>query len=838
MRLHNKLIFGFVYLLISATTILAQDGTAIITGKVTDEKLQPLSATVAQLGSGNSEFADQYGNYTIKIPANTPVTIVYFLGSYKSDTLFVNLKSGMKKEYNPRLKQLSGNIAMVDVTGKKEANDFMKPLDVRLTDKISGPGGGVERLVIMSGGAFTTNETSSQYNVRGGNFDENLIYVDEVEIYRPLLVRSGQQEGLSFINPELTENISFSAGGFNARYGDKLSSVLDVKYKKPRAFHGSVNASFLGGGIHFEGLSKNKRITYLFGARHKTNQYLLRSLDTQGEYRPTASDVQTKLTFDLDSAQRNTITLLGNFSETNYRVIPTDRETDFGTVNEALRFKVFFEGQESNKFVNGTGAFIYEHRFDSSLNIKLIGSYFETRETESYDILGQYFLDQLENDFGSSDFGDSAFNRGIGSFLNHARNKLKAKVYNSELKTRYIGSRTTFFGGLRFQTEQITDQLREWYYIDSAGYSIPNPNDEIILLNDVVRAANTLSSYRVMGYADASTYLDTNQLLRINYGIRANYWSISKQTAISPRVSLSYFPKKYEKRLLLKFAAGYYYQPPFYREMRDYQGNLNLNIRAQKSFQLLAGAEQSFLWQGRQFKFVTEAYYKSLSNIIPFKTEDVRLRYFPNDQSKGYTYGIDFRLNGEFVEGTESWFTINYMKSIEDIADDFYYDYYNASGEKIIRGYTFDNVATDSVRINPGNLARPTDQRVTASILFSDYIPKFPKYKVYLNLLFGSGMPFGPPGNNRYTDRLRYPFYRRVDIGFSRVLIDPDEPHNYRLKLANRISALSVSLEVFNLLQVNNTISYLWITDVTGRQYAIPNYLTNRQINLRLIGRF
>lgn len=805
---------------------------ATVQGRVTDKNNKPIYfATVAVSGTQYGTTTDSLGNYSLTIPANEELIVAFQLINYQKQEQKVKLTVNEVITINKQLVFKPGEILTITVYADKRKNPFETKINPRLPEVIAGPPS-IEAGLKFSGLVFIPNELSTQYNVRGGSFDENLVYVNDVEVYRPFLVRSGQQEGLSFINPDLADDVSFSAGGFNARYGDKLSSVLDVKYKKPKDFRGSFNGSLLGGSFHIEGISKDTSLSYLLGVRQKSNQYLLNSLDTKGEFRPSATDVQTYIIYELN--KRNSISFLGNYTQNKYNVIPTDRQTEFGTVNEALRLSIYFEGQETDKFNSGTAAVTFKHTVNDKLNFRLITSAFSTVESESYDILGQYFLDQLENDFGSSDFGDSAINRGIGSFLTHARNKLKAQVYNAELRTNYVTDKFLFWGGIKVQDENITDKLSEWYYLDSAGYSIPGPFDNVIELNNVVKTKNNLNSNRFSAFVECQQYLDSNKRFTINYGLRSNYWTVNKQNVISPRISASYR----RNRFLFKMAAGYYYQPPFYRELRDARGVLNKDLKAQRSIHFVIGSEYTFLMWGREFKFVSEAYYKNLSSLVPFKTEDLRLRYFANNNSTGYAYGADFRLNGEFVPGAESWFSVNYLRTFENLKDDKYYDYYNAAGEQILGGYTFDQVATDSIVKYPGNIPRPTDQRVTFSILFQDYLPKFPKYKVYLNLLFGSGLPFGPPGDFRYKDIFRYPPYRRVDIGFSRTLIDEEENKRYKMKLLNRLRSLSISLEVFNLLQVNNTISYLWITDITNRQYAVPNYLTSRQLNLRVIGRF
>jgi hypothetical protein len=488
---------------------------------------------------------------------------------------------------------------------------------------------------------------------------------------------------------------------------------------------------------------------------------------------------------------------------------------------------------------------LLNHKVNDKLRLKFIASGFYTKEEEFFDIVGQYFLDELERDLGSSAFGNVAFNRGVGGFLDHARNELKATVTSAEHKGYYNTEKINLQWGIKIQHEEIKDNIDEWQYRDSADFSIPHSPDfpgdttrqyigQQIVLNNVVKNKISLNSDRFNAYIQNSWNFES---FTITGGLRATYWDLNEDLNISPRVSIAYKPL-WNKRLSFRAASGLYYQPPFYRELRNLDGIINKDVIAQRSIHFVLGSDYEFLAWGREFKLTSEAYYKKIDNLIPYKLDNTRVRYLAKNNASGYATGLDFRVNGEFVSGIESWASLSLLKTEEDLSDDYYYTYYNSEGAQIIKGYTLNDIAVDSVKNTPGNIPRPSDQHVTFSVFFQDYLPKFPTFRMHLNLVFGTGLPFGPPGRDRYKDILRGPSYRRVDIGFSKIIIDEDKPNTSRLHVINKLKSLWVSLEVFNLLQVSNTVSYTWITDVTGRQYGIPNYLTSRIINLRLQAKF
>lgn len=832
--------------------------TATVYGKIIDSLGVPMeSVTIAIAGTSSGVSSKKDGSYQLTIPANKDVIISYSFISFKSKTEKFNLKPGERKQYSPTLKIKSTQLGQVTIEEKRQTASTMTKLDPKMVENLPSASGNFESILFTLPGVSSTSELSSAYNVRGGNFDENLIYVNDIEIYRPFLVRSGQQEGLSFINSNLVSSIEFSAGGFEAKYGDKMASVLDIKYKEPRKFGGSASISLLGGSIHLEHSSKDHRFSQIHGFRYRSNQYLLNGLQTQGDYKPRFFDYQGYLTYDL--TDKLEMGLLLNYSSNRYQFIPESRETEFGTVNEALQLTIFFEGQEIDQYETGVGALTLDYWPTKKLNLKFIGSGYRTVESETYDIIGAYSLDELEKDLGSEQFGEVAFNRGVGGFIEHARNYLEATVGNIQHKGNWTTSFAQFQWGARWQFEQIKDQIKQWEYQDSTGYSSPQnpgligytyaPDDTAKIrpipvspkseleLKKFTRSQNSIFSNRVMGYMQASKtwQIDTHEI-SIIAGVRANYWDFNEETVISPRVALGFKPN-WKKDWNFRLAWGYYYQPPFYREMRNIDGQVNRDIKAQTSIHYVFGSDLYFNMLDRPFKFTAEAYYKQYKNLIPYEIDNVRLRYYATNNAEGYAGGLDLKLFGQFVKGIDSWISLSFMKSEEDILDDYYYEYYNSEGELIIPGFTFDDVATDSAYFEPGFIPRPTDQRVKVGIFFQDYVPRIPALKVNLNFLYATGLPFGPPTNERYKDTGRMPAYRRVDIGFSYDLLNDKRKRNAESAFRHIRNAW-ISLEVFNVLGINNTISYLWITDINDRVYGIPNYLTNRRINLKMTMNF
>lgn len=780
-------------------------------------------------------LSDAQGNYSLEVPANREVTVTFYNINFRQLNQKINLKEGEVFSFSPVI-SFKNQIAEVEIVSEDNRTVEMNRIDPKLIYQLPTAGGNLEDIIKTQMGVASNNELSSGYSVRGGNFDENLIYVNDIEVYRPFLVRSGQQEGLSFANPDMVSNINFSAGGFEAKYGDKMSSVLDITYRKPTKFAGSANGSLLGGAVHLEGITKNRLLSWSIGSRYKTNTYLLKTLDTKGEYKPRFYDVQSFLTFNINP--KWSVEWLTNLSNNKYLVQPTDRETTFGTVNNAVSFKVYFDGQEVMQYNTLMSGVSTTFKPNNSLKLKFIASGYTTNEQEIYTVQGQYYIDQLEADLGNSNFGQVAYNRGIGTFLNNGRNALNAQVFSFEHKgTKNLRRENQLLWGLRYQHEIINDKLSEWKMTDSAGYINPySPTD--ISLTDVYKTQINLESDRILEYLEYiyhKTLRDSSQF-SFTGGVRGNYWTVNHQFVASPRATFAWKPN-WKRDLLFKFSSGYYYQPPFYRELRGIDGALNTNVKAQQSIHFVLTGDYNFKMWRRPFKIQMAGYYKKLNDIDPYEIDNVRIRYFANNNSQGYVEGFDFRINGEFVKGVESWASLGVMQAYEQSPDNVHYIYYNKEGEAITPGFTFDQVHHDSVRVDPGYIPRPTNQLVTFGMFFQDYLPKYPALKMNLNVIFGSGLPFGPPTHERWAQVFKMPPYRRVDIGFAYNILK--EGREIKKKnIFNNLKSMWLNVEVLNLLQVNNTVSYTWVTDVTGRKYAVPNYLTSRQLNVKLQIRF
>ena len=831
-------IFLIILALFSSFNGIAQEGTATIFGTVSDSIGRPLSGAdifVKHFNEYNTR-SDSAGKYRLEIPAKIKDTIVFTHIGLAASEAFINPEPNTKTMVNKRMYFSSIDLRGVTVQGEKvDRGTGITHINPRLVDNLPGPGG-FEALLKTFAGVTSNNELSSQYNVRGGNYDENLVYVNDVEIYRPFLVRSGQQEGLSFINSDMVDKVAFSAGGFDAAYGDKMSSVLDIKYKRPVQFAGSVSMSLLGASLSLEGSAgKGHRFTYLLGIRQKSDQYILGSLDTKGDYHPSFTDLQGYLSYDINDKWE--LDVLGNYSQNKYTVIPSNRTTTFGTVSAALSFQVFFDGREVDAYQCMTGAVSLIYHPTEHLKMKFIASAFQTNEDETYDIMGQFYLNQLNNNLGSSNFGNVAFNLGVGTFINHARDYLHANVYNFEQKGFYnYGKSNELQWGAKIQHEVITDNLNEWNYVDSAGFSIPIQPDTMINLQNPIWINHNLNSNRISGYLQNKWEGKSISKPTLTVGVRANYWDVNKQTVISPRANFSIKPN-WKKDVVFRVASGFYYQPPFFREMLDLEGNVHPDVKAQQSIHFVVGSDYNFKAWGRPFKFVTEAYYKSLNSIDPYFIDDVRIRYFGNNNAHGYAEGIDFRVNGEFVKNVESWASLSIMQTKEIIDNNIYVNSYNQYGE-LITPNVIDTRAVRYDTIKVGYIPRPADQRISFSIFFQDYIPKHPTYKMNLSLVFGTGFPFGPPNSVKFLDAFRMPFYRRVDIGFSKQIVGENAKTPEHIKFLKHFTSIWLSMEVFNLLDVSNTVSYNWVQDAGGTKYAIPNYLTTRQLNVKLNVKF
>ena len=785
---------------------------AVIFGVLTDSASAPIPfANLAVKGTTSGTTTGKDGSFELKVAANQPQTILVSYVGYESDSIVVNLKPNERKEVNIKLRQSSVMLNTIEVKDQQLRTNTFSRLDPKSAEFIPTINASVEDLIKTLPGVSSRNEMSSQYSVRGGNFDENLVYINDVEIYRPFLVHSGQQEGMSIINPDLVSGISFSAGGFDAKYGDKMSSVLDIRYKKPVNFAGSFEVSLLGASAHVEG-SFSKKFTYLFGARYKTNTYFLKGLDTKGDYKPRYFDVQGMLNYEFN--KRWELSFLGIYSNNMYKLTPTTRETSFGAYGDAYKVKIYFDGHEVDSYQTYLGALTVTFKPVQDVRLRLIASSFTTYERETFDISSEYWIGKLETVQGSSEFGQVTELLGVGGYLDHARNFLNGTVYSLEHRGNWDKSKSQMQWGLKYQYQTFDNQLNEYESRDSAGYTLPRPPDSIgypypphdsLQMFMSYSSVETQSSNDLSGFLqDTWTFDNEKNSISITGGLRAIYTSYNGQFLLNPRVNISLKPL-WKTQTVFRLSGGFYSQPPSFREMTDLYGRIVPGLKAQTAIQVVGGVDLYFNGWGRPFKFVTEGYYKYIQNLIPYEVDNMRIRYYGTNDAHGYATGIDFRINGEFVKGAESWASLSFLSTKE------YFE-----GEWI---------------------PRPTDQRVNLAIFFQDYIPKFPTWKVALTLVYGTGLPIGPPGSSRSQQTLRLPPYRRVDIGLSKQLIG----ENTKFKSKNPFRAFHsmwISLEVFNLLDLSNTESYLWITEINGYQYAVPNYLTPRQFNLKLIASF
>lgn len=797
-----------------AIDIQAQSAPAHIEGRVLDINGEPLPGAAIQAGA-EVALADSDGRYELDVMPGAYWLRARSVG-FRPDSLRFEAIEGQELTFNFRLKRDDEMLRGVDVIDGRSREDTKTQLDAKSLEFQTGPQQGVEGLIKTLPGVVSNTELSSQYSVRGGNFDENLVYVNGIEVYRPFLARAGQQEGLSFINPYMVDNIEFSAGGFEASYGDRMSSVLDIQYRDPEKFRLQAEASLMGGALTIDGVSKNKKFKSIVSGRYRTNQLLLGSLDTDADFRPEYYDIQTYLSYELNDEW--TISALGNYANNLYEVTPSTRTTDFGNIQEALRLTVFFDGMESYTYETVFAALNAKQKVSKRMELQYTASVYQTVEQEYFDVIGAYRLGELELNLGSDDFGEVVVERGVGEFQNFARNKLDAIIFNFEHKGQYFFDNSALSWGLKIQRDDIVDRYKEWERIDSAGYNIPHrpsqtppgqtpvdPSDEILLFEHFDSRAS-IQSNRIMAFIQDSRSwkLDSSGArIALTSGVRAHYWSFNGQTTFSPRATMSYKPVS-SLDAVWRFSAGWYHQPPIYREMRDLEGGVNSNIRAQESIHFVLGNDLKLRIWDRPFRLVTEAYYKQLNNLIPYELDNVRLRYSAVNNASGFATGIDARINGEFVPGIDSWASIGIMTVQEDIEGD-----------------------------NAGYIPRPTDRRVNFGLYFQDYLPGDPSFRMSMSLFYGTGFPFGPPQSARADQTLRIPAYRRVDIGFLKVFKERGKEAKW--DFLNQFETVWVGLEVFNILEIRNTVSYLWVRDIsTSRQYAVPNYLTNRLLNIKL----
>jgi len=766
-------------------------------------------ANVAVLGTRYGTTADKYGKYELQIPAGTQNIVITCVG-YQTKKIQFIAESGKKNKFDITLSEAIENLQEVTVSKNIDQTGTIHRIDAHSMKSIPNPSGNFENIIKQMPGVASNNELSSQYSVRGGSFDENLVYVNDIEIYRSFLIQSGQQEGLSFVNPDLVGSIKFSAGGFDASYGDKMASVLDITYKHPSENTGSFDASVLGGSFHYEGISKDQHFKYLTGIRYKTSKYLLTSTDTKGEYNPSFIDFQNFLSYDL--TPKFEISFLGNYGQNKYDFVPTDRTTDFGTYQIPLQLKVYYEGKENDIFVNALGAITLNYHRNENFSLKLITSAYNTSESVTYDILGEYLINQLDY---TNQKSDSALRIGIGSMINHARNYLNANVFTVSHIGNFNININKIKWGISLQREIIQDKMNEWNLIDSAGYSVPYSTNEIDLMN-VSHSKNTLSSNRVFGYLMNKIDLVTaDDKISINAGIRVHYWDLNHQTVFNPRFSILYKPH-WQQNILIYFATGFYNQPPFYKELRNPQGDINRNLKAQNSIHYVLGANYTFFAFTKPFKLTSELYYKDFNNLVPYKIDNVQTIYAGQNLAVGYATGLDLKLNGEFVKGTESWISLSLLQTRQKLNSSYYLD-----------------------SIRPFYYPRPTDQLFNLSLFFQDYLPRNPSYKVHLSLHYGSKLPVSIPTITRWDKVYRIlPSYKRVDIGFSKMIKGPESVLSSG-NIFRFCKEVWLSAEIFNLIDINNTVSYLWVKTVNNNEnipgyFAVPNYLTSRRFNIKL----
>lgn len=792
--------FIIVALILSISINTSAQERVKIGGTITDEQGAPIElATIRLEGTAIGTVSNLKGRYSLTFQSQDSVVIVYSMLGYQTRKRTLMKPKG-NISINMVLPPVDFELGEVVITERQRQTGTVQQIDAGAGKLMSdASGGSIEAIIATQAGVSSNNELSSQYNVRGGSFDENMVYVNGIEVYRPLLIRAGQQEGLSFINPDMVKSIHFSTGGYEARFGDKMSSVLDITYKKPERTEATINMSLLGASAYM-GIKANK-LTWTHAVRYKSNRYLLGTLDTHGEYDPRFIDYQTYLNWA--PSRRWEVALMGNFSENRYNFQPEDRLTRFGTLANIREFKVYFDGQEKDMFRTYFGAASLTYHFNKYNNVVFNVSAFKTNEKETYDITGQYWLSNLDESGN-----DTSETIGVGTYMEHARNYLDADVQTYTLSGNHQLNRHRITWGAEFKREHITDKLREWEMRDSAGYTMPHIPEGPELIYSL-RANNNINSTRAAFYVqDTYRFQSAVGLFTLTAGVRGSYWNWNKEFIVSPRASLALIPSAND-RFTLRAAAGVYYQTPFYKEFRDTTTvngtthvSLNKHIKSQRSLHFVLGGDYNFRVAGRPFRFTTEVYYKALSNLIPYNIDNVRISYYGQNIADGYAAGLDMKLFGEFVPGTDSWLTLSLMKTEE--------------------------------KINGHWIPRPTDQRYNLSLFFTDYFPGSTKWKMNLKANLAGGLPFGPPHGGREANIFRTTPYRRVDIGLSRRLFGNADGYDNN-KTGLHFRSVWLGVDVLNLLNINNINSYYWVTDPGGNQFAVPNYLTSRQVNVRLL---
>ena len=832
-----KSFFLLLTLLVFSNYLFSQ--TATVKGIVKDQKGIPIPK-VSIIYNKYGTTTNKEGEYVLKIPTtkNKRITVKFSHVSYNTFTKRITIQKGKTSSFSPILNSRTENMDEIIVDVKKKEDEKRTAKGVEKIDKkeiknLPSINGEISSVLKNKGTGVShaAGEESSAYNVRGGNYDENLIYVNGIEVYRPFLVRSGQQEGLSFVNINMTKDVLFSSGGFQAKYGDKLSSVLDITYRKPKDFAISFDASLLGASLTIENkLLKSKKLSAIVGARYRNNSLIVNAKDIKSNFNPSFTDIQSYFVYD--ATKKLSISFLGNFTLNKYDYKPTRRITNFGTLSDPKALEVRYRGQEKDRYLTSFGAINANYKVNNKLELDFTSSAYNTQEEEYFDIEAFYGIGDVNADFGSDNFGNVEFVQSIGSQLNHARNDLDAVIYNASIKANYKITKDLltdlFEFGVKYQHEDIKDRIVEWEIIDSAGFSIRpdylltnnepyEPYTGPIVPYNNVRATNNVKINRITAFAqwNRETYLNENTKVWINLGVRTHNWTVNdnasddiiSKTVISPRAQVAFKPENWKREMIFRIATGFYYQPPFYKELRDNNGMVNSNVDAQKSIHFVLANEYNFkLWK-RPFKLITEAYYKNMTDINSFTIDNVQIRYSANNNAKAYATGLDMRIGGEFVPGTESYFTFSYLQTKENID-------------------------------NQGYIYRPTDQRLKFAILFQDYLPNNKNFKMFLNMLYNTGVPGGSPsGANPYDFQSRLKDYFRSDIGMSYIVVDAKK--QAKLKWLQKFKELSIGIELFNMFDVQNSITNTWVRDVSSkRSYAIPNFLSGRILNAKISMKF
>lgn len=816
-------------LLFSSLFSFAQKRSAYVSGKILDENENPISkVSVTILGRTSSIFSNDSGEFRIKVTAEKAFALVFSYTGYKNEQRNFLLSDNEEEKIVVRLERGSQELETVVVTDQRQRREAgLVNINPKNAINIPTPTGGIESLIKIFVGS--NNELTSQYSVRGGNYDENLVYVNDFEIFRPYLVRSGQQEGLSFINPEMTRSVNFYNGGFQARYGDKMSSVLDIQYKKPKQFGGSAYIGLLEQGMHLEGSSKNNKFTYLVGARNRNNRNLLGSQETKGNYVPSSADLQGLFTYQFNDTW--SAELFGNISQTKFTLIPEfSQQTSsvFTPVLSAnLGLDIFFDGKEEDRYQTNMIGLAVTQQVKKNLRLKWMISSFENDEKESVDITGAYLFGERDFDKSNSTFGLIVNPLGAGVFQNYSRNRLNISVLNVSHRGYLNQGKHYIQWGITAEQQKVQDQLNEWQYQDSAGYSLPHNSSQLSLFS-VLKSKATLDITRFSGYIQDNIIFKDSTGFSLQAGLRYNYNSLNNEFLLSPRAGFSWKASKWKRDVIFRGAVGIYDQPAFYREYRRYDGTINKALRAQKSWQISGGFDYNFNASERPFRLTTEAYFKNMWDVVPYDIDNVRIRYSGENNAKAYATGIEMRLFGEIVKDAESWVSLGFMRTRENIDGDFYYNYKLDSL----------NQPVDSSLQQGGWFRRPSDRLITFGLFFQDYLSTNKNFKVYLNTIYGSNLPYNIPNSVKYRNALIIDPYIRIDIGFSALLLDSDKSKRRSHNPFRDFQNIWVTAEVFNIIDRPNTISYLLIKDFSNTVFTVPNRLTPRLLNLKLIARF